>query len=290
MPSCLAEVRRLLIIGLAAMSSASSALAQAQVAVSGASGSTGGSDPQGAGRGGRNPSNPGSNDPNTPGYVGPVILPVPVLFPVPVGIYPPGPGPFSPGPYGSGLLLPPPDRFMEPRPAPAPAVRRAPPRPSPAKRSELVTLGDRLFRAKNLKRAEERYVQAVRADPNSAAPYVRLALIELERGNHARAADHFRSAQAAEPGWLLDSGDVQAVYAEPEDFAAVIRRLETWVQGHPDDRDAWLALGAELYLSGRVARAHDIFLRLSDRKTDETITAFLDASTPTEIAREPAPR
>jgi hypothetical protein len=49
---------------------------------------------------------------------------------------------------------------------------------------------------------------------------------------------------------------------------------------HPDDRDAWLVLGAEWYLSGRTARAADVFLRLYDpkRKPDIALSAFLHAT------------
>ena len=57
-------------------------------------------------------------------------------------------------------------------------------------------------------------------------------------------------------------------------------RLESHVQIHPDDRNAWLVLGAEWFLSGRTARAADVFLRLDDpnRKADIALAAFLDAS------------
>ena len=48
----------------------------------------------------------------------------------------------------------------------------------------------------------------------------------------------------------------------------------------PGDRDAWLVLGAELFLSGQTHRAADIFLRLTDRKPDPALAAFLDAATP----------
>lgn len=190
-----------------------------------------------------------------------------------MGAYPPSMGP-------GGLLLPSPSTI--PAPQPAPPAPRPVARPNPAKRSDLVTIGDRLFRAKNLKRAEDRYIQALKADPNSAAPYLRLALLSIERGNYAEAAERIRSAQAAEPRYLLEAEDIQTVYAEPTDFGKTLAKLEAHVQAHPNDRDAWLALGAELYLSGRVKRAHDIFLRLSDRKLDDTLSAFLDASAPTE--------
>jgi cytochrome c-type biogenesis protein CcmH/NrfG len=149
-----------------------------------------------------------------------------------------------------------------------------------------MTYGDRHFRAGDIPRAAERYSQAVAADPNLAAPRVRLAQVELQRGHYAEAANRFREAIATEPGWLFKAPDIQAIYGEPADFARQIRKLETHLQAHPGDRDAWFVLGAQWYLSGQTRKAADVFLRLSDRKADPALTALLDAATP----RPPAPR
>jgi cytochrome c-type biogenesis protein CcmH/NrfG len=142
-------------------------------------------------------------------------------------------------------------------------------------------LGDRLFRGNNTKRAEERYLQAARLDPSSASPLLRLAQIALVRDQYAEAAARLREAEAAQPGWLATALDVQALYAEPEDFARHLSRLESHLQVHPEDRDAWLVLGAEWYLSGRSARAADVFQRLNDpaRRPDIALAAFLEATT-----------
>ena len=142
---------------------------------------------------------------------------------------------------------------------------------------ELLTFGDRLFRAGNLVRAVERYEQAVKLCPDAAAPRVRLAQVALMRGDYNEAADRLREAQTAEPGWTLAADDIQSVFGEPRVFSKQIERLESHLQTHPGDRDAWLVLGAELFLSGRTARAADVFTRLTDRKADETLQAFLDA-------------
>jgi len=145
-----------------------------------------------------------------------------------------------------------------------------------------VTYGDRLFRAGNNRRAQERYEQAARSDPYSAAPRVRLAQLAFVRGQYAEAANQFREALAAEPGWLGKAFDVQSLYAEPGDFAKQIAKLESHLQVEPQDRDAWLVLGAEWYLSGRTEKAADVFLRLTDRKPDATLAAFLEAATPAD--------
>ena len=124
----------------------------------------------------------------------------------------------------------------------------------------------------------ERYEQAVRADPNAAAPHIGLAQLALARGDYAEAARHVREALTAQPGWLIHAPDISATYLEPADFAAEIAKLESHLQAHPNDRDAWFVLGAQWYLSGQTRRAADVFLRLTDRKADATLEAFLDAS------------
>jgi len=72
--------------------------------------------------------------------------------------------------------------------------------------------------------------------------------------------------------------DIQSIYAEPADFARHVAKLEAHLQTHPEDRDGWLMLGALWYLSGRTQKAADVFLRLSDRKEDPTLRAFLSAT------------
>jgi hypothetical protein len=198
-------------------------------------------------------------------------------------------GMFAPAPMSmTGPLLPPPPPGMF-----APAANPVPPRPpaDPAKASQLVTRGDRLFRGGNLKKAEERYQQAIRANPDSAAPHLRLAQLALVRGNYTDAVARFRDAETAEPGWIMTTPNIQAIFGEPAEFNRHIARLESHVQTHPEDRDAWLTLGAEWFLSGRTAKAADVFERLNDprRKPDNALAAFLDASNQAGMpARDPA--
>ena len=181
----------------------------------------------------------------------------------------------SPDP-GFGVAGPLPPREMAERwqGAPAKPAKRS----DPERSNQLVTIGDRLFRAGNTRRAGERYEQAVRADPNAAAPRIGLAQLALARGDYAEAAQHVREALTAQPGWLIHAPDISATYLEPADFAAEIAKLESHLQAHPTDRDAWFVLGAQWYLSGQTRRAADVFLRLTDRKADATLEAFLDAS------------
>ena len=109
------------------------------------------------------------------------------------------------------------------------------------------------------------------ADPNAAAPRVGLAQLALARGDYAEAAQHFREAQTAEPGWLLHAPDIRRSTSSPPTSPRQIAKLESHLQAHPNDRDAWLVLGAQWYLSGRTRQAADVFLRLTDRKPDATL-------------------
>jgi tetratricopeptide (TPR) repeat protein len=149
-----------------------------------------------------------------------------------------------------------------------------------ARTQQLMTFGDRLFRAGNYKKAEERYQQAMKTGGHLAAPYVRLAQLALVRGNYADAADRFREAEVAQPGWIITAPDIQPLFGEPTEFSRQIGRIESYVQAHPQDRNAWLVLGAEWFLSGRTSKAADVFRRLDDpnRKPDVALSAFLDAS------------
>ncbi|MGP0068441.1 MAG: tetratricopeptide repeat protein [Isosphaeraceae bacterium] len=151
--------------------------------------------------------------------------------------------------------------------------------------TQQMVVGDRLFRAGNLKKAEERYQKANRAAADLAAPFVRLAQVALVRGNYAAAAARLRDAETAQPGWIETANDIQSIYGEPAEFARQIARLESHVQVHPNDRDAWLILGAQWFLSGRTERAADVFLRLNDpnRKADIALNAFLDASSQVKL-------
>jgi Tetratricopeptide repeat len=208
------------------------------------------------------------------GVYPPILVIAPGAFAMPVG-------PMNPM-FMAGqrpLLAPPPAGFVPNQPAAV--VRRASiRRVDTARAKQLVILGERFFRAGNLKKADERFQQAMKADPDLAAPHVRLGQVAMVRGFYAEAANQLREAETAQPGWIITAGDIQSLFGEPAEFARHLGRLESYVQGHPDDRDAWLVLGAELFLTGRTAKAADVFKRLDDprRKSDVALAAFLDAS------------
>lgn len=203
----------------------------------------------------------------------------------PIFVFPPSSGPAffngPPPPIGDPLrFLPQANRQALAPAAPPAAAPPSPRRTETARSNQLVRLGDRLFKADNLKRAEERYLQSARASPDSAKPWVRLAQVSLLRGDYTEAAERIRQGLTCEPGWLAHADDIVAVYGEPADFHAVIARLETHLQVRTNDRDAWLVLGTQWYLSGQTRKAADVFLRLSDRKADPALAAFLAAGDP----------
>jgi hypothetical protein len=199
--------------------------------------------------------------------------PPPILMMNPGGFFPFGA--MTPPMMLRGPLLPPPPPGML-----APIPKRDAPHSDPVRAGQRVTLGDRLLRAGNVKKAEERYQQATRTAPELAAPRVRLAQIAFVRGNYTDAALRLREAETAEPGWIITAPDIQPIFGDPTEFSRHIAKLESYIQSHPDDRDAWLVLGAEWFLSGRTAKAADVFKRLNDptRKPDIALAAFLDAS------------
>jgi hypothetical protein len=208
----------------------------------------------------------------------------PPVFVIGSGGFFPNPGPaFVPQPFPAamgrgGLMLPmPPAGFLDPiatRPAPRPR------QPNPARAKEQVEVGDRSFRAGDIKRAEDKYKIAAKADPSAPSPHVHMAQVSMVRGDYASAADRLRDAVTVAPNadWLLRVADIQAIFVEPADFAKQLARLESHLQANPNDRDAWFVLGAECYLSGRTKQASDVFQRLTDRRPDEALAAFLDAS------------
>ena len=87
-----------------------------------------------------------------------------------------------------------------------------------------------------------------------------------------------RDEGLAVPNWLAFADDVQGLYPEPADYAAMIARLEAHLQQHPFDRDAWTLLGTQWLLSGRRKLAADAFLRLTDRPPDALLERLLIAS------------
>jgi hypothetical protein len=208
----------------------------------------------------------------------PIIImpPLLVISPVPIVLPPPAIGPALPPPSapdrGVGVPWPPPRPLSNSLPKLKPG--------DPTRAQQLTTFGDRLFRVGNLHRAAERYEQALHADAHAAAPHVGLAQIAIARGQFTEATNRFRQALDAQPDWLINPPDVQALYGEPADFNRTIAQIESHLQANPNDRDAWFVLGAQWYLSGRAKKASDVFLRLVDRQVDPTLSAFLDAATP----------
>src|SRR5437763_94218 len=79
----------------------------------------------------------------------------------------------------------------------------------PGRARRAMTFGDRLFRAGNLRKAQERWEQALDAAPNSAEPRLRLAELALVRGDYREAANRLREAQAADPKWLSKASDIE---------------------------------------------------------------------------------
>ncbi len=210
-------------------------------------------------------------------YYGSPFFAVPALPPVVPNAVPTPFGNNFGGGFG-GMMLPMPRARL----ASGTNAANAPRRPNPARAKEYVEVGDRSFRGGNIHRAEERYQLAVKADPTSPIPRVHLAQVALVRADYAAAADQIRAAVTVAHGspWLATAPDVQTMFAEPGDYARHIAKLESHLQAHPNDRDGWFVLGAQHYFSGRTQAANDAFARLTDRRPDEALAAFLDVAKP----------
>ena len=149
-----------------------------------------------------------------PGFYAPIIIIAPGMFPTPMPVGMPV-GPIMPPPppgIGGGAPV---ANMRQPR------VQIA----DPARAAQLLVVGDRLLRAGNLKKAEERYLQAMRNAPDLAAPRVRLAQVAIARGNYAEAASRLREAETAEPGWIVTAPIFNRFSANLPISLARLRRL-----------------------------------------------------------------
>lgn len=224
------------------------------------------------------------------GPSGPVAVSPPLIVVAPGGyFYGPIPGPTIVPAVPTPMVVPPPvyvpSAPLIPTPAITPPVRlpvmpTALRRPSASRAADLIHLGDRHFRAGDLRRASQRYDQAIAAHPGSGEPRARLAQVELSRGRYREAVDRLRQAQTAEPGWIAFAANARNLYPEPAQYHAMIAKIEAHLQARPMDRDAWTMLGVQWLLSGERQRAADVFLRLSDQPPDalmETLLKFTGA-------------
>ena len=92
-------------------------------------------------------------------------------------------GPMPIGQAGpGGLSLPhPPAMTARPRSTAVTTTNR---RADHTRSEELTEVGDRSFRGGNLRRAEERYQLAVKANPESPTPHIHLAQVAASRGDY----------------------------------------------------------------------------------------------------------
>lgn len=219
--------------------------------------------------------------------------------PIIVGVGPWGLNAWSPGLYvGSGLYggplvaptyvpVPTPFPVAVPTPVEAPEInvnkKNENLRPVGANRDILkerdqIQRGDRLFKAGKPGPASERYKQAIKANPDSFQARLRLSEVSFSKGDYADAASWIHEAIAADPVGLEKHANVEAMFAEPDDFKDAIDRLETHLQAKPEDRDGWMVLGVQHLLTGHPDRASDAFLRLDPDRADPTLRALMLAA------------
>ena len=178
----------------------------------------------------------------------------PILFMGPGGL--PGMPGFNPIPVaiGRGPAAPPPPPGIW-RAGVADQEVNKNKRKDPARAVQLTTFGDRLFRAGNLKKAEERYHQALKAASNKAAPYLRLEQVAWSReAITPRPPTGFVMPRPPNPAGCAIAPDVQSLYAEPAEFSRHVTRLESYLQIASRRPRRLAGPGAQWFLSGRTGR------------------------------------
>jgi hypothetical protein len=112
-----------------------------------------------------------------------------------------------------------------------------------------LELGDRAFREGRYTDAVQFYAKAVEFAPDQGALYLVLSDALFASGDYHYAAYAVRRALELDPALVESEVDKHAFYPDPAQFDAQLAALETYLNGHPTDRDARLVLGLN-YLFG----------------------------------------
>lgn len=250
------------------------------------------------------------------GYFGPTFFPPPPLFGFSstritiITVAPPPPPPFVPPLFFEGpppeLLFRPPPRMPEavpdpPRPPEKPAPKPpekekdkdkakekkvepkkdAPKRPAPPPDldpfSRLMRQGKELFAEQQYGRAAARFRDAGRLEPRQALPQFLLAQALLQQGNYLGARDAVVAGLASAPDWPAGRFRPHELYADAEEYAALLLTLQR-VQGRlPDDPALALLRGHVLWFDGQREQAAVLLRRARGGPDREAVERFLAA-------------
>ena len=207
-----------------------------------------------------------------------------------------GPGSFLPPmawmgptflPARAPLMPPPPPGFLGPNGGIAGNKAKAKPS-DPVRSGQLTTLGDRLFRAGNLKKAEERYLQAMRVAPTWPHRVSGWLRSPLRGATTPTQPTRLREAETAEPGWIVNAPDIQTIYGEPTEFARQFGAARD-LSCRPIPTTAMDGWSWEPNCFSRVERQRPPTSSrgstIPNRKSDVALAAFLDASN--QAAQQP---
>ncbi len=191
----------------------------------------------------------------------------------------PNKGPRNPNPPAPPEKLVPP-----PKEKPVEKLRDLPlpgPRPAATPRAEherLVQLGKDAFAVHQYGRAAERFRQAIVADNQASAHFLR-AQAEFTLGKYFDAVDALNAGLKLDPNWPTAPFHPQALYGpDGDDFAEQLQRLQNALARHPDDAVLLFLYAYQLWFDGRRNEALPLFQRAAAVAADRTaIEKFLQA-------------
>jgi len=125
--------------------------------------------------------------------------------------------------------------------------------------ASLINRGAEHFSEGEEQAAEQKFREALELDPYSVPALRNLGILELERGNHDRAAVHLERARSLAPSDVRVQILLVRVREEQGDGDALMRELQRLVNLQPRNADAWAKLGVLYEQHGNVTQADQAF-------------------------------
>lgn len=128
--------------------------------------------------------------------------------------------------------------------------------------------------------------EAIAYAPGDSALHEFRALCLFALGKYGEAAGVLNPVLASGPGW--DWSTMSAFYPSSDTYAAQLRRLEAYVESHPDSADCHFLLGYHYMVAGFIDEAYNMFDRVVTLQPADTVSAQLrslaESSAPEDAA------
>lgn len=118
---------------------------------------------------------------------------------------------------------------------------------------KFVEYGDRHFKNGDYRKAAERYRKARNQADDLPDIHFREAFAELGAGKYADAVSAVRKGLALKPDWPQSGFVLEELYPTPEAKRSAFRKLNVFVNQHPNDADGLFLLGMLEHFDGREA-------------------------------------